>query len=316
MKIGYLCENYPSGIDPATLARELETRGFESIWLPEHSHLPVGSLGAYPAGNAPDFYAHIMDPFISLMAAAAVTTRLKLGTGVCLPLTHDLMTFACMTATLDVLSQGRLLLGCGVGWNDEELENHAPDLPFSRRYSALRERVQVLRAAWSDRTSDYDGMYADQPWGRQTMAFRGDFAFNSVSESWFFPKPVNGSIPIGLGFNGPMGMQQTASYADFWLPSVVALDRAGSSLEDGLRNFRNLVEEAGRDPGDVTITLNAFAGESDELFEKCTAAGVDRLVMRPPAFEVNPPSFIGLTPSDTLKRLDRLAPFVERFGSY
>ena len=314
MKIGYLSENYASGIDPATLARELEERGFESLWLPEHSHLPVGSLGSYPAGNAPDFYAHIMDPFISLMAAASVTSRIKLGTGVCLPLTHDLMDFACTTATLDVLSGGRLLLGCGVGWNEEELKNHCPSLPFSKRYSALRERIAVLRAAWGSETTAYSGMYSELPWGKQTVEFRGEFAFNNVTESWSFPKPERGTIPIGLGFNGPLGMRHTASYADFWLPSVVALARAGSSLADGIESFRRLVEEAGRDPGAVTITLNAFEGESDELFEQCLAAGVDRLVMRPPAFEVQPTSFRGLSPSDTLKRLDRLAPFVERFS--
>ena len=151
MKFGYLSLNDADGVRPDRLARELEDRGFDSVWMPEHSHIPVSRATPYPGGgDLPDGYWHMMDPFVSLTAAAMATTSLTLATGICLVLEHDLLDLACTVATLDVLSGGRVLLGIGVGWNAEELANHRPDLPFRQRYSAMRERVDALRSIWTE----------------------------------------------------------------------------------------------------------------------------------------------------------------------
>src|SRR4051812_32756632 len=150
VKFGYLSMNPAAGIHPATLAIELEQRGFDSLWVPEHSHIPASRRSPYPAGgDLPSGYFHMMSPLVSLATAASVTTDLVLATGITLILEHDLLDLACQTATLDVLSGGRLLLGVGVGWNAEELATHRPELEFKRRYGAARERVAALRAAWS-----------------------------------------------------------------------------------------------------------------------------------------------------------------------
>ena len=138
MRFGYLTVNAIEGIRPDVLASELEARGFDSIWVPEHSHIPVSRQTPYPAGgDLPEGYWRMMDPFVSLAMAAQATTTLELCTGICLLLEHDVLDLACTTATLDALSGGRLRLGVGVGWNEEELVNHRPGLPFKLRSYAM-----------------------------------------------------------------------------------------------------------------------------------------------------------------------------------
>ena len=145
MKFGYLSMNPAAGIHPATLAVELEQRGFDSLWVPEHSHIPASRRSPYPAGgDLPSGYYNMMSPLVSLATAASVTTDLVLATGITLILEHDVLDLACQTATLDVLSGGRLLLGVGVGWNVEELGNHRPDV---RVQPALRGRSRADRRA-------------------------------------------------------------------------------------------------------------------------------------------------------------------------
>src|SRR5438270_6555277 len=138
--------NTPEEVRPDRLARALEERGYESLWIGEHSHIPVSRRTPYPAGGElPDVYRRMMDPFVSLTVAAAATTRLRIGTGVALPLERDVLTLAKEVATIDVLSGGRFLFGVGVGWNVEELADHR-DIPWDRRYVALRECIAALRA--------------------------------------------------------------------------------------------------------------------------------------------------------------------------
>ena len=197
MKFGYLTGNHAGGILPGDIARELESRGFDSVWFPEHSHIPVERRSPYPnGGQLPGSYFHMMDPWVSIASAATETSTLTLGTGICLLLEHDLLDLACTVATADVLSQGRVVMGIGVGWNEEELENHRPDLPFKKRYSAMRERVEALRLAWSEKETPFSGTW------------------DSYSASWVFPKPVNGTVPIALGNAGPLGIKHAAEYAD------------------------------------------------------------------------------------------------------
>lgn len=267
MKFGYLSLNHAEGVRPGRLARELEDRGFDSIWLPEHSHIPTNRQTAYPGGGElPDGYWHTMDPFVSLQAAAAASTSLILATGVCLLLEHDLLDLACTAATLDVLSDGRLLLGIGVGWNEEELANHRPELPFGRRYSAMRERVAALRQIWTEETPSFEGQY------------------ERFSESWVYPKPVQQPIPIALGNAGKVGIKHAAEYADHWCPmDAQLLNYTGRpDVPGGIELFRRLAAEAGRQAEDIPISLFAFGQPNRKRIDSYVQLGVDRIVIPPP----------------------------------
>jgi len=309
MKFGYSSVNNAWGIHPGTLARELESRGFESIWIPEHSHIPINSVDMYPDPRTGllSGYAHMMSPFISLMAAASNSSTLKLATGMCLPLEHDLLDLACTTATLDVLSDGRLILGVGAGWNSEEFNNHRPNVPFSKRYSALKERVAALRAAWGQNVKPYDGLFSEQQWSGQISSFQG--AFDNFTDSWVFPKPKSETIPVALGLTGPLGVKHAAAYADIWAPVDTALYQDGKPDVAGrLEHFRKLTEETGRNRDDVAITLFVWGGESFDLIESYISMGIERLVFVPPSFTMH-------SENDSLKRLDSLCPYIERFAS-
>jgi len=293
MKFGYLSFNHAEGIDPASLAKELEASGFESFWLPEHTHIPASRATPFPVpgGELPAAYYRIMDPMVSLMAAAGATSTLQLCTGICLLLQHDVLDLAKTTATLDVLSDGRLTLGVGVGWNEEELANHRPDLEFRQRYSAMRERVAALRTAWSDEISSFEGTW------------------DNFEPTHIYPKPVKGSIPISLGNAGALGIRHAAEYADEWAP----ID-AGMLNVDGRPNvpgaielFRQLATDAGRDPDTIPITIHA-GGFSEKRFESYRELGVERLVLFPPKPSILPAD-------DTLRHVEQLAEFIDRFNS-
>ena len=231
MKFGYLSLNDADGIRPDRLAKELEDRGFDSVWMPEHSHIPSSRATPYPGGgDLPDGYWHMMDPFVSLQAAAVDLDELTLATGICLLLEHDVLDLACAVATLDRLSGGRVLLGVGVGWNEEELVNHRPELPFAKRYAAMRDRVAALRAAWTEEDAAYEG-----EWDRFTP-------------SWVYPKPADGPVPIALGNAGPIGIRHAAEYADEWCPIDASLLNTGGrpDVAGGIEMFRRLAGEAGR----------------------------------------------------------------------
>jgi len=290
MKFGYLSLNDAGGIRPDRLARELEDRGFDSLWVPEHSHIPSGRGTAYPGGGElPDGYWHMMDPFVSLQAAASATTTLTLATGICLVLEHDLLDLACTVATLDVLSGGRMLLGIGVGWNAEELANHRPDLPFKLRYSAMRERVAALRSIWTEETPSLDGR------------------FDRFTPSWVYPKPVQGRVPIALGKAGRVGIQHAAEYADHWCPIDAQLlnDNGRPDVPGGIALFRQLAEEAGRDAASVPISIFAFGKLDQARIESYAELGVERIVF--------PPQTMNRHDEQTaLTRLDRLAPLLDQ----
>ena len=293
MKFGYLTGNHAEGILPGDLARELEARGFDSVWFPEHSHIPVDRRSPYPNGGPlPGSYFHMMDPWVSIAAAAAETTTLTLGTGICLLLEHDLLDLACAVATADVLAEGRVVMGIGVGWNEEELENHRPDLPFKKRYSAMRERVEALRTAWRDKEATFSGTW------------------DSFSTSWVFPKPVKGTVPIALGNAGPLGIQHAAEYADEWAPIDVGVMNTDGKPDvlGGIQRFRNLADEAGRDGSSIPISLYIWGRPRQERLEQYAEAGVTQFVFTPVNFDL--PSA-----DDTLRYIDELASAVEEFRS-
>ena len=289
MQFGYLTGNHAGGLLPGDLGRELEERGFTSMWVPEHSHIPTSRRTPYPNGGPlPDSYLHMMDPFVSIMAAAAATTSLQLCTGICLVLEHDVLDLACTVATADVLSGGRLRLGIGVGWNVEKLENHRPDLEFRQRYRAMEERVAAMRLLWGNESAAFDGT-----WDR-------------FSDSWVYPKPLTGTVPIALGNAGPLGIEHAARYGDEWCPidaSVMNVD-GRPDIIGGIDRFRRLASEAGRDADAIPISLFLFRRPTVEQVEQYAAAGVTQCVVTPVHF--NMPS-----PDETLRHLDELAPILE-----
>ena len=285
MRFGYLALNDAAGIRPDRLATELEGRGFESLWVPEHSHIPTSRATPYPGGGElPEGYWRMMDPLVSLGLAAGATTTLRLCTGICLLLEHDLLDLACATATLDVLSGGRLTLGVGVGWNREELANHRPDVPFGQRYQAMRERVAALRTAWTDETPSFDGR-----WDR-------------FEQSWVYPKPAQGAVPVALGNAGPVGIEHAAEYADEWCPIDASLLNAGGRPDPAgaVALFRDKAAAHGREPGAIPITFFSWGRLTRQRVEAYAALGVSRIVLAPPSMAPH-------GADETLRHLDAAA---------
>jgi len=255
MHLGFSSMNTAQDPAPDLLARTLEEAGFESLWYGEHSHIPVSRKTPYPAGGElPGPYRKMMDPYISLMAAAAVTSKLKLGTGIALLLERELFSQAKTIATLDRLSGGRVIIGCGVGWNEEEFSN-ATRLPWQRRYLAMRETVQAQRALFTEAEPRFHGELID---------------FDPV---WLDPKPLQaGGPPVVFGAMGPLGVRHAASWADGWMPVDVALPDVARSIAD----FRQLVRDCDRNPDDVEITLVVMAEVSADLLKSYRDIGIDR----------------------------------------
>lgn len=255
MHLGFSSMNTADDPAPDLLAKTLEEAGFESLWYGEHSHIPVSRRTPYPpGGELPEPYKKMMDPYISLMAAAAATTTLKLGTGIALLMERELFSQAKTIATLDRLSNGRVIIGCGVGWNQEEFEN-ATSLPFKRRYLALKETVLAQRALLTDAEPE----------------FRGELVnFDPV---WLEPKATRvGGPPVTLGAMGPLGVKHAAQWADGWMPVDVAMQDVGQDI----KNFRQLVSDNGRDPAAVEITLVVMSAVTADLLKSYRDMGVDR----------------------------------------
>jgi probable F420-dependent oxidoreductase len=232
------------GIDPAELARLAEERGFESLWFPEHTHIPAARGSAAPrGGELPREYQHTYDPFVALMAAAAVTTDLMLGTGVCLIVERDPIATAKTAATLDALSGGRFLFGVGAGWNEEEMRNHGTNP--RRRFSLMRERVEAMKRIWTEDEASYSG------------------EFVSFERIWAWPKPTQTPLPVLLGGNGPKVIDRVLAYADEWLPEP----------EDGLPE--RMVELRERADRDVPITVYGVKPDEVEVYAE---AGAHRVV--------------------------------------
>ena len=253
MHLGFSSMNTVNDQEPAQLAKTLEDAGFESLWYGEHSHIPRCRTTAYPPGGEfPEPYKEMMDPYISLMAAASSTTRLKLGTGIALLMERELFSQAKTIATLDRLSGGRVIIGTGVGWNQEEFEN-VTSLPWQRRYLAMKETVAATRALFKDEAPEYHGEFID---------------FDPV---WFEPKPLH--IPkMIFGAMGPLGVRHTAQWADGWMPVDVVLPDVGAAIKD----FRKQVSDFGRDPDAVEITLVVMGEITPDLLKHYRDCGVAR----------------------------------------
>ena len=239
---------------PEVVARLVEERGFESLFFPEHTHIPVSRRTPYPAGgDLPPMYWHTLDPFVALTAAAAATGRLRVGTGICLVTERDPIVTAKAVATLDLLSGGRVLFGVGAGWNREELENHGTDP--RRRFGVMRERVEAMKAIWTQDEASYRGEHV------------------SFEPLWSWPKPVQKPHPpVLVGGNGRKVLDRVLAYGDEWFPNGF---RDEDRFVDRLDQLRRGASEAGRDPIPVTLQL---APTDPAALERLERAGVTRCV--------------------------------------
>ncbi|HKJ00561.1 MAG TPA: LLM class F420-dependent oxidoreductase [bacterium] len=271
---------FPSdfSMPPGDFARAVEERGFESVLFPEHTHIPASRKTPFPAGGElPQIYSHGMDPFVALTAAAVATTRLRIGTGVCLVVERDPITLAKQVASLDLVSGGRFLFGIGGGWNREEMEDHGTD--YATRWTLLRERVEAMQAIWTQDEATYHGQFVN---------------FDRI---WSWPKPVQKPHPpILVGGNGARTLQRVVRYGDEWMP----IARPGLTFGDRIKELQDLSAKAGRGPIPVSMFYLSSTPKSVEEHQR---EGVSRLVMA-----VN-----SAGADEVLPRLDRLAALVRRF---
>jgi len=259
MKYGVFMFATDYAIRPDDLARAVEERNLESLWVPEHTHIPASRRSPWPGGpDLPREYWRTLDPFVALSLAAAVTSRIKLGTGICLVIERDTITLAKEVASLDWLSRGRVLFGIGGGWNAEEMAHHGTE--FDSRWKRLREQVAALKAIWTEDEAEYHGKFVD---------------FDKI---WSFPKPVQKPYPpIVMGGGGPHARQRAVDFDGHWMP-IAGRD----SLEDSLADLRTRAEKAGRDP--ATVTMSIFGATADEgKLSTWRDLGVERAIFRLPS---------------------------------
>jgi probable F420-dependent oxidoreductase len=279
MKFGVTMFPTDYSIGPAELAKAVEERGFDMLLLPEHTHIPTNRRTPWPGGaELPREYSHTLDPFVALTAAAAVTDRLLIGTGICLVIERDPITLAKEVASLDFLSKGRFIFGIGGGWNEEEMENHGTDP--ARRWKLLRERVLAMKAVWTEDEAEFHGELVN---------------FDSI---WSWPKPAQKPHPpILVGGDGRHTLRRVVEYGDGWIPIP---GRGKIPLIERMAELNRLAVEAGRGP----IPVSLFGAQPrSELLSQYAETGVDRCIFwLPPA-----------PASDVLPVLDRHAELAARF---
>lgn len=249
-------------IQPIPLAKALEERGFESLWFPEHTHIPASRRSPWiGGGELPKDYWHTHDPFVALTAAAAATTRLKIATGICLVVERDPIQLAKEVASLDVISNGRLILGIGAGWNAEEMENHG--VPFAKRWRVVREKVLAMRAIWTQENAEYHGEHV---------------RFDPI---WSWPKPLQpGGPKVVLGAESKWAPARVADYCDGWMP---ILGRGGpEALAPRLEEVRRAWAEKGRDPNALDLSIFGVPPK-EEIVHGLVALGFRRMIFAIPA---------------------------------
>ena len=223
-------------IQPVEIAKEAEARGFQSLFFPEHTHIPTNRNTPFPGGGElPKQYWHSHDPFVALGACAAVTSEIRLGTGICLIIERDPITTAKEIASLDMISNGRTIIGIGAGWNREEMENHGAD--FKNRWQIVKEKVEAMRAIWTNEEPECHGKYVD---------------FDPI---WSYPKPIqDGGPPIWMGANSKWVFERIADYADGWMP-------IGGLGSGNMNRLKEALDSKNRKIEDLTLAL--FGGPKD-----------------------------------------------------
>jgi probable F420-dependent oxidoreductase len=268
MKHGLAIFATDEGIPPAELARLAEQRGFESLFFTDHTHIPAARTSPAPrGGELPREYSRILDPFVALTAAAAATTELRVGTGICLVIERDPIATAKAVATLDFVSGGRFLFGVGAGWNVEEMANHGTDA--SRRFALMRERVLAMKAIWTQDEASFAGTFVN---------------FDRI---WSWPKPIQAPHPpVLVGGNGPHAIRRVVAYGDEWLPEP----------EDGLTDRLHELQAAAQAAGRGRVPVTVYGARPDDV-EAYATAGAHRCVYWLPPRDAD----------RTAKRLNELA---------
>ncbi len=262
MKIGLSAFPTTYSMSAVDLAREAEARGFDSLWVVEHTHVPASRRTPYPlGGDLPSIYWEAYEPFTFLAQAAAVTETLNVGTGICLAAQHHPIALAKRAASLDALSGGRFLFGVGAGWLGEEMANHG--FAYADRWKVLREHVLAMQACWTEKDAEFHGEFVD---------------FDPV---WVEPKPVSQPHPpIYIGATSTWAMARIAEYAQGWYPVHVP------EFDDRLQLLAEECERRGRDVREIDIALLTMPGSADQLAE-LAAKGVNRIVLSLPTADAD-----------------------------
>ena len=262
MKFGVAMFATEYAIRPDDLARALEERAFESIWIPEHTHIPADRRSPWPGGgDLPKEYWYTYDPFLALTAAGAVTKNLRLGTGICLVIERDPITTAKEVATLDRLSNGRFIFGIGGGWNAEEMEHHGT--AFKTRFAVLRERMLAMKKIWTENEPSYHGDYVN---------------FDRI---WSWPKPIQTPHPpILMGGDGATTFDRVVEFCDGWLPLLRG--RPSQVLVPKLEVLRQRMRDAGRDPKSLDVSVFGVRPQKP-IVDELAAAGVTRAIFMIPS---------------------------------
>lgn len=242
------------------LARETEARGFESLWVPEHTHIPTSRRTPWPGGGElPLEYSHTFDPFVSLMYAAAVTSTLKLGTGICLIIERDTITTAKEVASLDLLSGGRFLLGIGGGWNVEEMAHHGT--AYRTRFAKMGEQVRAMKEIWTKDVAEFHGEHV---------------AFEPL---WCWPKPAQKPHPpVLLGGESLYTLQRVVDYCEGWFPR----NRHPELVTQGMNALQELAAKAGRPMDTISVSVFGMPGEQ-QLLDTYRSMGATRCILRLPS---------------------------------
>jgi probable F420-dependent oxidoreductase len=278
MRVGAFYFPADYGINIAELAKALEDRGFDSLFVPEHTHIPASRKSPFPGGGElPKRYSHTHDPFVALSFAAAATKKLKLGTGILLVPQHEPIVTAKAIASLDQLSGGRFIFGIGGGWNVEEMENHGAK--YQTRFKQMREHVLAMKELWTKEEASFDGEFAK---------------FDRV---WSWPKPAQQPHPpIILGGETDHTLRRVIEYCDGWFPRP----RGGFDVVKGVAHLRQMAEKAGRDPS--TITTIVFGSANDaKVLESYDKAGIQSALLAIPDDSRD----------EILRYLDKIAPLAK-----
>ena len=265
MQFGAMMFSTDYSIRPDDLAKLLEDRGFESMWVPEHTHIPASRVSPWPGGaDLPRDYWHTYDPFVALTAAAGATSTIKLGTGICLMIERDPIVTAKEIASLDMISRGRFIFGIGGGWNAEEMADHGTN--FKRRWRVLRENILAMKEIWTQEEAEFHGKFVN---------------FDKI---WAYPKPVQKPHPpIIMGGDGPTTFDRVVEYCDGWMP-ISGRSSQSPSLREKIAMLKRQAEEAGRDPESISITIFGTRPTAESV-ERMEADGVDRVIFSLPSVE-------------------------------
>jgi probable F420-dependent oxidoreductase len=278
MRVGAFYFPADYGINMAELARALEDRGFDSLFVPEHTHIPASRKSPFPGGGElPKRYSHTHDPFVALSFAAAATKKLKLGTGILLVPQHEPIVTAKAIASFDQLSGGRFIFGIGGGWNVEEMENHSAK--YQTRFKQMREHVLAMKELWTKEEASFDGEFVK---------------FDRV---WSWPKPAQQPHPpVILGGETDHTLRRVIEYCDGWFPRP----RGGFDVVKGVAHLRQMAEKAGRDPS--TITTIVFGSANDaKVLESYDKAGIQSALLAIPDDSRD----------EILRYLDKIAPLAK-----